>query len=52
VLKLVTKLMLVLGIASFGLNLAACNTVEGTGQDVKNVGQGMKNASENVQDKM
>jgi len=52
VLKLVMKLVMVLGIASFGLNLAACNTVEGAGQDVKAVGQGIENSADNVKDKM
>jgi predicted small secreted protein len=46
------KLALVLGIASFGLNLTACNTVEGAGKDVKAVGQGIENSSDNVRDKM
>jgi predicted small secreted protein len=52
VLKLVVKLALVLGIATFGLNLAACNTVEGAGQDVKALGQGIENTSDNVRDRM
>ena len=51
-LKLVMKLLIVAGIASFGLNLAACNTVEGAGKDVKAVGQGIENSSDNVRDKM
>jgi predicted small secreted protein len=52
VLKLVVKLIMVVGIASFGLNLTACNTVEGAGQDVKAVGQGIENSSDNVRDRM
>ena len=51
-LKLVVKLVMILGIASFGLNLTACNTVGGAGKDVKAVGQGIENSSENVKDKM
>ncbi len=51
-LKFALKLALVFGIASFGLNLTACNTVEGAGQDVKAVGQGIENTSDNVRDRM
>ena len=51
-LKLVMKLVMVVGIASLGLNLTACNTVEGAGKDVKAVGQGIENSSDNVRDRM
>jgi len=48
----ILKLALVLGLASFALPLTACNTVEGAGKDVKNVGQGIENSADNVRDKM
>ena len=32
--------------------LTACNTVEGAGEDVSAVGQGVSNAADNTKDKM
>ena len=43
-------LMLILGAASLGL--AACNTVEGAGQDVSNVGEAVTDTADDVEDEM
>ena len=39
-------------LALFGSLLAACNTVEGMGQDVQSGGRAMERGADNVQKKM
>ena len=43
---MVKKLAAALALAGFALGLAACNTVEGVGKDVKAGGQAIESAAE------
>jgi len=43
---MVKKLAAALVLAGFALGLAACNTVEGVGKDVKAGGQAIENAAD------
>jgi predicted small secreted protein len=46
------KIAAILALAGLALGLAACNTVEGVGKDVKATGQGIENAAKDVSKKM
>ncbi|MFY8049806.1 MAG: Entericidin EcnA/B family protein [Erythrobacter sp.] len=41
---MIRKTILALAIAAFGLSTAACNTVDGLGDDIKSVGRAGKRA--------
>ena len=43
---MVKKLAALLALAGFALGLAACNTMEGVGKDVKAGGQAIENAAD------
>jgi predicted small secreted protein len=45
------KIAALLALAGFAVGLAACNTVEGVGKDVKAGGQGIENAADKAKPK-
>lgn len=49
-MKATTSLLTVLA-ALFTLSLAACNTVEGVGEDVRSAGEAIDEAAEDARDK-
>jgi predicted small secreted protein len=45
------KLLSLLALVGFAAGLAACNTVEGAGKDIKAAGQGIENAADKAKPK-
>lgn len=43
-MKMIKKLMLVLGITTMSLAATACNTVKGVGEDIESVGEAGEDA--------
>jgi len=50
--SLTNRSLLLAGLIFLGAPLAACNTVEGAGQDIKSVGHAVENTADHVGDEI